>query len=347
MVPVGADSGLIVTVWLSGENEALARAELAGAVERLGGHSLELPESPSGPGRGTVELPDTSAAVELSKRLALAHRCAERWAETDLPAIEARLKTVGKSGPSAALQWVSGSRGYRPPDLVRRLGAIYRSAGGRIALEHPDHRFWLEPSDSGGIVLYEEIARVDRASFSLRRTPRLPFQRPVTLPPRLARALVNLARVGPGDRVVDPFVGTGSLLVEAALLGAHTVGIDASAAMVRGALDNFAFLGVAPEVLRQADVAEASAEFGPGSFDALVTDPPYGRASGTGGEAPEQLWSRALRAWTDRVRPGGRLGIIVPAGVPLADLNAQLELVIPQRVHRSLTREFRVYVRGD
>lgn len=336
---------MIVTVWLSGENEPLARAELLAVAQRLGGHSTDSSPSEMKAVRGAVELPDLSAALGLAGRLALAHRCAERWPETEPGMLEARLRSVGATGTSAAFQWVSGSAGPRTPEALRSFGNVFRSGGGRIDLKHPDHRFWLETSRTGQIQLYEEVGQVNRRSFSERRTPTLPFQRPVTLEPRLARTLVNLAHVGPGDRVVDPFVGTGSLLLEAALLGANTVGVDANATMIRGALDNFAHLGCTPEMLRQADAAEAAAEFPPASFDALVTDPPYGRASGTRGERPDVLWSRALRTWTEKVKPGGRLAVIVPAGAPVPELTARLELAIPQRVHRSLTREFRVYLR--
>jgi tRNA (guanine10-N2)-dimethyltransferase len=336
---------MIVTVWLSGENEVLAQAELLAVAQRLGGHPMAAPPTEVKTGRGVVELPDRSAALGLAGRLALAHRCAERWPETEPGALEARLRRLGVTGATAAFQWVSGSAGPRSPETLRSFGSIFRSGGGHIDLKHPDHRFWLETSTTGQVQLYEEVGRIDRTSFSERRTPRLPFQRPVTLEPRLARTLVNLAHVGPGDRVVDPFVGTGSLLLEAALLGAITVGVDANATMIRGALDNFAYLGRTPQLLRQADAAEAAAEFPSASFDALVTDPPYGRASGTRGERPDLLWSRALRSWTEKVRPGGRLAVIVPSGAPAPELDARLELAIPQRVHRSLTREFRVYLR--
>ncbi|MCI4347225.1 MAG: methyltransferase domain-containing protein, partial [Thermoplasmata archaeon] len=283
---------MIVTVWLSGENEPLARAELAAAAERLGGRVAESREPDQVAGRGQVELRDRQAGVELAGRLGLAHRCAEEWSASTLEELENRLGQAGASGETAAVQWVSGSLGERPRDLLRRLGGAYVSGGGRIALENPDHRFWLEPFPVGAVRFYEELGSVRHASFSERRTPRLPFQRPVTLAPRLARALVNLAHVGAHDRVVDPLVGTGSLLLEAALLGARTVGIDMSATMVRGALENFAHFGLTPETLRQADAAEAALEFPPGSFDALVTDPPYGRASGTRGEPPDRLWHR-------------------------------------------------------
>jgi tRNA (guanine10-N2)-dimethyltransferase len=341
----GASSWMIVTVWLSGENRALARAEVAAATRRLGGRVIGARGQTSTPERSEVEVPDREAAVALANRLALAHRCAVPWQEADPELVEGQLRQLGARGESAAFQWVSGSPGARPPEILRQLGNVFRSGGGRISLDHPDLRFWLENAADGYIRVFEEVGRVDRTAFTARRTPHLPFQRPVTLAPRLARALINLSHIGPGDRVVDPFVGTGSLLLEAALIGANTVGIDANASMIRGALENFAHFGQTPEALRQTDAADAAAGFPPASFDALVTDPPYGRASGTGGEPPERLWSRALTAWTRRVRPGGHIGLVVPTGVKVPQLEARLEVAIPQRAHRSLTREFRVYVR--
>ena len=334
---------MIVTVWFLGENEPLARAELSAAAQRLGGRLLDAPRGESH--RADVDVPDRAAAAALADRLGLARRCAERWPERGTDAIEARLRRRGVSGDSAAFQWISGSVGVRPPETLRQLGSVFRSEGGHISLEHPDIRFWLEPALDVPYTLYEEVGSVTRHKFSERRTPRLPFQRPVTLEPRYARALVNLGRVGPGDRVVDPFVGTGSLLLEAALLGADTVGIDASATMIRGVLENFARFDRTPVLLRQADAAEAAEEFPTASFDALVTDPPYGRASGTRGERPDRLWARTLPTWAEKVRPGGRMALILPKGAPPPAIPGRLELVIPQRVHRSLTREFRVYVR--
>ena len=175
--------------------------------------------------------------------------------------------------------------------------------------------------------------------------PALPFQRPVSLPPRFARAAANLARVRAGDRVVDPFVGTGALLAEAGLLGGRLFGIDLDPTMVRGALRNLAHLGRHAEELVVGDAG--SIEFAdPGvRFDALVTDPPYGRASSTGGEGAAAVLARVLPRWADRVRPGGRVVVIVPG--PIAPPGPEWTSVVRAsvRVHRSLTREFRVFER--
>jgi putative methyltransferase (TIGR01177 family) len=336
---------MMVTVWLSGENDALARAETAAVAHFFGGRTVDPGVVNAIPGRAQIEVAGKAEAAALAGRLALAHRCAEPWPDSGIEGLERRLNENGASHAPAAFQWVSGSLGTRAPDVLHRLGTAYRAGGGRISLDHPSRRFWVEPLPNQDLRLFEEIGVVDRVSLTARRTPRLPFQRPVTLAPKLARTVVNLAEVGSGDRVVDPFVGTGSLLLEAALLGARTVGVDASAVMVRGALENFAHLGQTPEMIRQADAEEAASEFPRDAFDALVTDPPYGRASGTRGEEPLHLWKRTLIAWAPHIRSGGRLSIVVPEGAEVAIPETQLVASIPQRVHRSLTREFRVYVR--
>ena len=118
--------------------------------------------------------------------------------------------------------------------------------------------------------------------------------------------------------------------------------------MVRGTLKNLEFLGVAASALKVADAADAfePAVGGPG-WDAVVTDPPYGRASGSAGESPEALIARTIPKWAEKVREGGRIVLVVPGGPdPLAPPWRRV-VAIPQRVHRSLTREFRVYEREN
>jgi tRNA (guanine10-N2)-dimethyltransferase len=176
--------------------------------------------------------------------------------------------------------------------------------------------------------------------------PRLPFQRPVSLAPRLARVAANLARVRPGDRVVDPFVGTGALLLEAALLGARVSGVDRDPQMVKGAIRNLAHFGLEAEELVVADAAEALDRLDRSPFDAVLTDPPYGRASASHGEAPADLVARVLPLYAARSSPDGRLVVVLPGGADPVGPPFVRVLSVPDRVHRSLTREFRVYERG-
>lgn len=248
-------------------------------------------------------------------------------------------------GASASFRRIGRPSGGRDDPAVHGAATAWKSAGGRIDLDAAEHRFWLDGSAPPGTRLLEEVAEVDRPAVATRRISTLPFRRPIGLAPRLARAAANLARIGPGDRVLDPFLGTGALLAEAALLGARITGIDQEAAMVQGALRNFSHLGVTAERLVVGDAGEVEFPGSSGPFDALLTDPPYGRASSTGGEAAASLLARVLPRWAARVRPSGVVVLVLPGGPdPLTEPWRRV-LSVPVRVHRSLTREFRVYRR--
>jgi tRNA (guanine10-N2)-dimethyltransferase len=52
------------------------------------------------------------------------------------------------------------------------------------------------------------------------------------LPPKLAQMIVNLAAPQPGNRILDPFCGTGVILQEAALMGFKVYGTDLADKMI-------------------------------------------------------------------------------------------------------------------
>ncbi len=325
----------------SGESSPLARAETAAAAEAVGGGLAPDPLALSP--LIAVRLPDLPSIGALSARLALARRCLR----TVHPGLdpEAAASLEGRDGRSAVFRRVGRSEGSSDA-AVRAAGKAYRAGGGVIDLESPERRYWLATSASGDARLLREAAPVDRRASAARAMPRLPFQRPVSLAPRLARAAANLARARPGDRVVDPFLGTGALLAEAALLGATVFGIDRDPTMVRGALANFAHLGVSAAELLEGDAGEVDFADPGLRFAAVLTDPPYGRAARAGREGAAAVWRRVVPRWAERVVPGGRVVAVVPTGFePLGEPWVPV-LAVPVRVHRSLTREFRVYERA-
>lgn len=328
-------------VELSGENEPLAAAELAALLGRQAGR---LPSgTPTPPGRWReVELASEEEARSRIGRMALFRQLLiERPWPPEPPA--SRAATIDRTG--TALRWLE------PPsrDGAERLAECveaYRAAGGRPVLRAAERelRLWI---DSGTVRCFERLAEPDRRAFAERRMPRLPYQQPVGLAPKRARVLANLAAIGPGERVVDPFVGTGGLLAEAALLGARCAGVDRSDRMVRGAARNFAHLGLSAERWLVGDAAELAEQFPAQAVDVLLTDPPYGRASSSGGEPPTPLIARVLGAWESRLSLGGRISLAVPEGSPHPLVPPwRCEVAVPDRVHRSLVREFRVYRRA-
>jgi len=152
---------------------------------------------------------------------------------------------------------------------------IQQQKENEVDLENPDHLFRLYIHSNTGY-LCERLQKIDRGVFEERRNHLLPFSSPVSLHPRLARALVNLAEVERGARLLDPFCGTGGILLEAAMMGIDCTGSDIDQEMVEGAKQNLEAFGLTADidvgdVKNIADIVD--------DVDAIVTDPPYGRAS--------------------------------------------------------------------
>src|SRR5205814_128520 len=91
----------------------------------------------------------------------------------------------------------------------------------------------------------------------------------VAVPVRLAKAMLNLT-VRPGDTVLDPFCGTGTIPLLAAWAGHRAFGSDVSAACVAHAAENLAHFG------RQATLACVDAREAQQAADCIVSNLPYG-----------------------------------------------------------------------
>lgn len=113
---------------------------------------------------------------------------------------------------------------------------------------------------------------VSRSLKSFRGHERKPRMFSSSLPARLARAMVNLV-ASPGDIVVDPCCGSGSVVLEAWAIGARAVGADLNPKLAGMTQANLRHFG-RPEWVCVAEGAEFAAR-----GDAVVTDLPYGRQS--------------------------------------------------------------------
>lgn len=95
------------------------------------------------------------------------------------------------------------------------------------------------------------------------------------LPPKLAQIMINLAHPTPGATVLDPFCGSGVVLMEAALLGYSVEGSDISQKMVDYSRENLQWLGDAyhftPRV-RELSHADATEHHWRKTVDAVVSE---------------------------------------------------------------------------
>ena len=64
----------------------------------------------------------------------------------------------------------------------------------------------------------------------------------ISTSPKICRTLLNLAGARPGDTILDPFCGTGTLLMEASILGMNCIGVDIDGNQVQGARSNMRWL---------------------------------------------------------------------------------------------------------
>lgn len=205
--------------------------------------------------------------------------------------------------------------------------------------------------DKGKAWVGKTLAVQDFESFSARDYDR-PARDDVSgmLPPKLARMMINLAGLSVDkDKVVlDPFCGSGTVLQEAAILGAGKIlGSDYSNNAVQGSLANIFWLKEGRElsaefIVEQVDVRELSSWVPAQTIDLIVTepflgDPVRGKISGSQIKKRQaelsELYSAALEQFDQALKPDGRVVIIFPFldqdRLPLPKKLAKLFTIVP------------------
>ncbi len=201
--------------------------------------------------------------VPQAAYLSLGLRClAQATSLDDLTAQVARLGLTAERFRVEYLDLTARSALHKPEAILRIADVIDAYPD----LTHPQTRFiivvqahclWL------GQVLVE-----NSRSYLLHDAK--PYHTSSSLPSRLARALVNLVSP-PAGSLLDPFCGTGTLLLEAAALGLTAYGFDHNPRMVGMSSRNLAHFGYSAQV----DLGDAL--HCRQSADVLLTDLPYGR----------------------------------------------------------------------
>jgi len=223
---------------------------------------------------------------------------------------------------------VRKNRKWKEREIIKSLA---KGIEGKVNLENPKNvlRVYAGKNLHIGIELYD----FSNQSFELRRAKNLPISYPITMHPRLARFMVNLARVKRGAKILDPFCGTGSILIEAGLIGMSIYGSDIDERMIEASRINLGKFGLTAELTLR-DVGEID-----GNYDAIITDPPYGRSSSSMGEDIYQLYDRAFKKFSEIT---SKVVIALPdkKSIEIGERYFELGGIYPYRVHKSLTRYF-------
>ncbi|MBN1281001.1 MAG: methyltransferase domain-containing protein [Candidatus Thermoplasmatota archaeon] len=292
-----------------------------------------------------VDAPVTEPPIQrLAERLALTTTIDQMLfsCPADLDAIAHAAEQHPLMTPgSMAIRCHNRSTTLHSPDLIDRLGGIY-TPHRDVNLIAPDIELRAIVTQHTAYVGIKKAA-VDTRQFHRRRGHLRPFLAPITLHPKLARALVNLSSIKTHGLLLDPFCGTGGILLEAGLIGARTIGSDIQQQMINGCRKTLEHYGITNHQLFCCDIGRISTCVPP--VDAVVTDFPYGKATTTKGEHLQELYDRAFAAIASVVKPHGT----VVVGLSEQSLGALGDPYLTRvdshafRVHRSLTRYFYVY----
>jgi tRNA (guanine10-N2)-dimethyltransferase len=335
---------------LSGENETLPASELTAVLETEG-YAFEPVEKLD----QTVRLKaDQSSVRAVQRRSAYARICA-----IELFTCEAEETTIMKmadltdfrnvliEGESFAVR-IKRVRTYAEKigtvALEGRLGKhiLQNTSKTKVNLKTPDKTF-IGILTNEKLVFGVKLAEIAPKPFVERRPRKKPFFHPSAMPSKLARGMVNLAHAKTGELLLDPFCGTGSIMIEAAFVGCRVLGFDAQRRMTRGCRKNLKHFSVDAEGLVMTDARAPPIT----KVDCIVTDPPYGRSATTMKSTTRRIVEAVLSAAQDMLRMGQRICIASPKTLDIARIGAQLGYKHLEShfayVHRTLTREIAVF----
>jgi tRNA (guanine10-N2)-dimethyltransferase len=317
---------------LAGEDDAFAAREATAAAT-----AVEV----VAPGLATARGVDAHRVRTLAythRASRLLGRCAASVDDARAVVASASIEHTGTVAVRA--RDVRSTAGVDTRRAERVLGETLVDRGFGVDLDDPDHE--LRALFAGDVCLLGWLVAESVRDYGSRRPTDRPFFQPGSMAPLDARALVNLAGVAPGDTLLDPMCGTGGTLIEAGLIGATPVGVDAQRKMVRGARENCrAYLEGEAHCLRgDATRLPLAAD----AVDGVVFDAPYGRQSKIERHTLTDLVTGAL-AEARRVAPRAVVVGDRSWREAAAETGWTVEATFERRVHRTLTRHVHVLAR--
>ncbi|MDA4120543.1 MAG: DNA methyltransferase [Thaumarchaeota archaeon] len=147
----------------------------------------------------------------------------------------------------------------------------------------------------------------------------------IAMSPRLARTLVNLAGLRPGQTILDPFCGTGTILIEAYAKSLRCLGLDSRASRVQETRENLRWSGGGTNDkgydIRKGDARELSRILRGTKVDAVATEPlllprldarPKTQTARAMIEESAGIYNDALGSMAESIHSEGRIVVVVP-----------------------------------
>ncbi|NLE05608.1 MAG: hypothetical protein GX638_12520 [Crenarchaeota archaeon] len=230
--------------------------------------------------------------------------------------------------------------------LERKLGGLIlqNAPSAKVNLRTPDKTFFGIITNQK-LVFGIKLAEIIPKPFVERRARKKPYFHPSAMNAKMARCMVNLAHPKIGDLVLDPFVGTGSTIIESTLIGCKAVGVDIIRKMSKGALKNIRHFNLEPYGVILADARQLPLT----KIDCIVTDPPYGKSATTMKSDTKTIVENVLKSSYCLLGKNQHICIASPKTVNISKLGEKYGYRHIEShfayVHRTLTREVAVFVK--
>ncbi|KAI9010109.1 S-adenosyl-L-methionine-dependent methyltransferase [Hyaloraphidium curvatum] len=263
-----------------------------------------------------IHLSSREEAIRLTRRSVLVKLVVELWAEGDsYDELHAVLKARIAADPGLLVPYMERSFRFNilafgatlsmEQQRERVESLSYLGFRGPIDLRNAESTFvvaedygdWKHlPAQAYRHVFFGvQIGTGDREARQLFDLKKREYLGTTSMDAELSLVMANMGKVRPGCLVLDPFVGTGSILVTSAYFGGLVCGSDIDGRQIRGGTvyeawkhtegkdlrTNVQQYQCAPRVV---DTVVCDIAHHPwrtvGFFDAIITDPPYGVRAG-------------------------------------------------------------------
>ncbi|KAG1669595.1 hypothetical protein FOA52_006368 [Chlamydomonas sp. UWO 241] len=287
-----------------------------------------------------IRLPSDAVVQQVAERSMLTRGFMEVWGEgstweeltTSIEACPAAIKAPWLANDKLAFKVHVESYGCKIPEaekvaMIRKLAFI--PFMGPVSLKAPDVVFWLivcKPSENLGIAdsvpdrLYfgRQVAQSDRSRIGQYTLSQRAYIGPTSMDTEMAFLMANMGKVRPGHLVLDPYAGTGSCMVAAAVFGAQVMGTDIDIRVIShgkpdkksGApldvFSNFEQYGLTPRLAGLLRMDCHINALRPGLeeiFHAVIGDPPYGVRAGGRKSAPKEVTIRDRDTYIPSTQP--------------------------------------------
>ncbi len=189
------------------------------------------------------------------------------------------------------------------------------------------------------VYIGKKIFERNKKDFNKRKPQLRPFFSPTSIDPRIARAMINISQAQ--KEILDPFAGTGGILIEAGLIGLDTYGLDIEERSVTGTKINLSNYGIKNFDVRIGDARKIYDVFGR-EFESVVTDAPYGRSTKIDKDK-EKMYRDCFISILESFKK--RCVIGMDRLYPFDEMGFHIENIYSFRVHKSLTRHLHVLSR--